>query len=1268
MRRVTPSYFPPLKKREGGTSEGVVLFVDLAGFTALTEQLLSHERAGAELLSELLNKIFSGLIDPIESGGGDVVFFAGDAFAAYFPENLVYQALQATMQMQQDAKQFRDIETPFGTFSLAVRIGVAVGSVLWGVVGDEASGTWFIRGGALDAAAEAERNCGLGEVLLDSSLHSYLTTEITTKPSDDGRFVLQQMVKTTDSYTARVLNDMHDSYFVSDKVKSITVSGEFREVVSVFISLNDLDSYEDIADFMKVVYESVNHFGGFVSGIIFGEKNGYLLLVFGAPTAYEDSRERAIRCVEMIRVHHSHPFCAGMSYGIVFAGFVGSNERSAYTVLGDRVNLAARILMKTPPGETWIAAEDRGKLGQIYLFEDAGDFFFKGITDAVKVTKFKGRRPIVAPLAFETPLIARDKELHAILATADNLLKGKFGGIFAIEGEAGSGKSRLAAEAAHLMPDRVTPVILQSDALLTQSLNPFISFFSRTFSVISLTNETERRDAFEQAWHSFSDALVVGDDGYSAMVISDLHKAKPFLASLIGVEIEQSDQYASMSADERLTQTRYAIRSWFRAWALVEPLLLIFEDSEHMDYDSKEVLRIFPRQSQKFPVTILWLSRLNERQEFNKPPFDDDTTYTKSILEGFGSSSSFDFIKNYLQKEPHESLVFFIVEKSNGNPFYIEQLLTYMQAHDLLKEKNGLLMPISSDIVLPSEINSLLMAQIDRLTSSLKKSVMAASAQGVEIDVKVLSHIVDSVDISTVMSDGERLGIWREVAENSYTFRYPLLRETAYEMQLKSELRKLHSEMGEAVLTLYGEQPERYNILAFHYDRAEIRDKAIHYLRLAAKRAEEHSYNLEAIGHYSRLTEIVEDKNERVNICVTLGSLCTLSGEWDRAEIVLNHSLELEKEIAQPLLEARIRKSIGYLWLEKGKYSEADDMLHTAEDLFTSLDEMAGVSEVLGYRGLIHYYRGELDAAIALFRQQLAIAETRGDRKTVAQVNKYLGGVAFYKGELPKALDYYKKNMQIVADLKAEKDVGVAYNNLGLVNSHMKNFEQALDYYSKAMAIHEKLGLGQYIVPTANNMGELYLWLGRYDEALDSFSLQQSMALEMGNRRHVAVSNNGLGNAYKSVKSFEKSEEHYAKSIAIAREMPLKNLLVEFLFERADLYYRMERFSDAQELAKEAIDRCVDVARNDMLFSINLLLAKIGAHFKDSSAEESVRKLLADAEKVENRAECYFVLSDLFGDAESLKEAEKLYSELAETTPYLLYINRAKELKEKLLK
>ena len=174
------------------------------------------------------------------------------------------------------------------------------------------------------------------------------------------------------------------------------------------------------------------------------------------------------------------------------------------------------------------------------------------------------------------------------------------------------------------------------------------------------------------------------------------------------------------------------------------------------------------------------------------------------------------------------------------------------------------------------------------------------------------------------------------------------------------------------------------------------------------------------------------------------------------------------------------------------------------------------------------------------------------------------------------------------------------------------------------------------------------------------------MALEMGNRRHVAVSNNGLGNAYKSVKSFEKAEEHYTKSIAIAREMPLKNLLVEFLFERADLYYRMERFSDAQELAKEAIDRCVDVARNDMLFSINLLLAKIGAHFKDSSAEESIRKLLVDAKKVENRAECHFVLSDLFGDSESLKEAGKLYSELAETTPYLLYINRAKELKEKL--
>ncbi|MCK5807687.1 tetratricopeptide repeat protein, partial [bacterium] len=1209
------------------------------------------------------NKVFSALINPIESNGGDVVFFAGDAFAVYFPDHLLQQALQVTLQMQRDTKEFYAIETQFGSFSLSVRIGVAVGRVLWGVVGDESSGTWFIRGGALDSAADAEQNCGLGEVLLDASLKPFLTPEIDVVAEKDGYFILKEMRGVQIGSMAEIENDAYARYFVPEKVKSITASGEFREVVSVFISLNDLNTYEEIASFMTVVYESVTHFGGFVSGMIFGEKNGYILLVFGAPTAYEDSRERAIRCVDMIRAHHSHHFAAGMSYGIVFAGFVGSNERSAYTVLGDRVNLAARILMKTPPGETWIAAEDRGKLGQTYLFDEVGDFFFKGITNAVTVTKFKGRRPIVAPIAFSTPMIAREKEFQAILATSKKLLRGEFGGVIAIEGEAGSGKSRLAAEAAHAMPDRITPVILQSDALLAQSLNPFISFFSRTFSILSLSDEEKRLAAFKNAWHSFADTLQAGDDDYAQTVIADLHKAKPFLAALVGIDIEHDEQYKDMSAEEHLTKTRLAIRAWFRAWALIEPLLLIFEDSEHMDYDSREVLRIFPRQSQKFPITLLWLSRLNERQEFNEPPFDDDVSYNKCILEGFGNSSSFDFIKNYLQAEPHESLVSFIAEKSNGNPFYIEQLLSYLQAHDLLQEKNGLLMPISADIVLPSEINSLLMAQIDRLTLTLKKSVMAASVQGVEIDVKLLAHIVDDVDISAVMSDGERLGLWREVAENSYTFRYPLLRETAYEMQLKSELRKLHFEMAESVISLYGEQPERYNTLAFHYDRANIRNKAIHYLRLAAKRAEEHSYNLEAIGHYSRLTEIVENREERIAISITLGSLCTLSGEWDRAEDVLKHSLEQEKELKNPLLEARIRRNLGYLWLEKGKYTEADDMLHTAEDIFTKLDEMAGVSEVLGYRGLIHYYRGELDAAIALFREQLEIAEKCGDLKTVAHVNRYLGGVAFYKGELKKALTYYEKNMELVTELKAEKDVGVAYNNLGLVNSHMKNLEQALDYYSKAMAIHEKLGLGQYIVPTANNMGELYTWLGRYEEAVDSFSLQQTMALEMGNRRHVAVSNNGLGNAYKAMGSFEVAEQHYEKSVAIARDMPLKNLLVEFLFERADLYFKMSRFSDAQELTQEASERCVDTGRNDMLFPINLLRAKIAAHFEEPSAERDIRQLLVESEKVEHCAECHFYLGTLFNDSKSVEEAEKLYFELSQTTPYLLYITRARELK-----
>ncbi len=1266
MIRLTPSYFPALNKRQGGEAEGIVLFVDLAGFTALTGTLLRFERSGAELLSELLNKVFTSLINPIEIRGGDILFFAGDAFAAYFPNDAVSEALQAAIEMRDNAQVYSTIKTKLGEFSLSVRIGVSVGTLLWGIVGDESSGIWFVKGTALDAAAEAERRCQPGEVLLDASLTPFLPEDTETESAPSGRRVLHSVShKTITAPTLRPsINEPNDPYFVSDRVKEITVAGEFREVASLFISLDGLNEYDDIAAFMKTVFEAVHYFGGFVSGMIFGEKNGYALLVFGAPTAYEDSRERAVRCVDMIRQHQSHSFAAGLTYGIVFAGFVGSKERAAYTVIGDRVNLAARILMKTPAGETRIATDDRGKLGQTYTLEDVGSFSFKGFENPIAVSRIANRRPLISPIAFSSPMVGREEELNTVLEGVYKLLDGTFGGIFAIEGDAGSGKSRLAAEVAHAMPDVVTPLILQSDALLSQSLNPFISFFSRTFSVLSLADENDKKEAFNRSWEQFiSHFRDSHPDDYRTME-DELQRARPFLAALIGIGTELGELYDVMSAEERLNRTRYAIRTWFRAWSVIEPLLLIFEDSEHMDYDSQEVVRLFPRQSERFPVTILWLSRLNEHHEFVPPPIDEDIEYVTIKLDGFDEKGSEDFIAHHLNAKPHHSLVTFIHEKSNGNPFYIEQLLTYLQDHNMLKEKNGLLMSVSSDVVLPSEINSLLMSQIDRLSPHLRKSVLAASVQGAEIDVTLLSHIVDIPDISTVMNEGERLGIWREFATNSYTFRYPLMRETAYEMQLKSDVRKLHALMAKTILDVYGEHPDRFAILAFHYDRADVRDKAVHYLRLAGKRAEEHSYNLEAIAHYTRLAEILDDTEEKADIFITLGILYTLTGKWDTAEEVLNQALTLERNIDNPLLKARIWKRMGYLWLEKGKYTEADEILRDAEQVFSELGEEAGVSEVLGYRGLIHYYRGELDAAVESFKEQLAIAERRGDRATVALVNKYLGGVAFYQGKLDDALAHYQINMEIVMSLGVEKDIGVAYNNLGLVHSHMKKFEQALDYYSKAMAIHEKLGIGQYIVYTANNMGELYTWLGRYEEAIDSFLRQRNMALEMGNRRHVAVSNNGLGNGYKGLGMYDVAELYYEKSVTIAREMPLKNLLVEFLFEQADLYYRMEQFDTAAGLCTEAQERCIETGRNDMLFSIRLLCAKVAARRGEISAEHDVRKLLEEAAKPEEKADCYFVLADLFGDKESIAEAQHLYTELAKTASLVLYNQRLERLSE----
>ncbi|MCP4285935.1 MAG: adenylate/guanylate cyclase domain-containing protein, partial [Gammaproteobacteria bacterium] len=178
------------------------------------------------------------------------------------------------------------------------------------------------------------------------------------------------------------------------------------------------------------------------------------------------------------------------------------------------------------------------------------------------------------------------------------------------------------------------------------------------------------------------------------------------------------------------------------------------------------------------------------------------------------------------------------LEKTRGNPFFVQQLTRYfVENAAIIRHADGQWRLVAAPQTLPDTINAVLMARIDRLAEQVKEMVKVAAVIGREFDVSLLSAVLHR-DVSAQIKIVEEAQIWEPLQELRYMFKHALLRDTAYAMQLRARLRELHRLTAEAIETLYAAHPaEKYAELAFHYEKAAVSAKAREYLAKAGDEA-----------------------------------------------------------------------------------------------------------------------------------------------------------------------------------------------------------------------------------------------------------------------------------------------------------------------------------------------------------------------------------------------------------------------------------------------
>ncbi|MBN1580858.1 MAG: tetratricopeptide repeat protein [Anaerolineae bacterium] len=1258
--------------------------------------------------------------------GGDalLVAFLGDNDPVTVDH--IVDACHAAAEMQQAIARFSQVEAFGEIFRLKMTVGLGSGFLFTANLGTAEKMEYTVMGEALANMAFAEDQAEGGEIFIDENSYQavkdqitvgdirngcYQVTEVrgTSQPgpilsmadvlpnlkTDDVQSQLAHLQQTTTCLNALVsflppgLLELlrFDPLHMASREK-----GEFRPVTTIFANFYGIDEIikqlgpSQVGEITAILdahftkmQEIIHRYEGVIDKVDSYVTGHRIMALFGAPRAHVDDPERAVRAALEMQAAMS-TFAAldtsagtfalrqriGINSGRVFAGNVGSETRHEYSVMGDEVNLTARLMSAAQEDQILISQSTANQAGKGFRLGEKEPVQVKGKSQPVPNYEVLGiiKRQQTGELIHRSPLIGRNDEWQTIWQVAQHTFAGQCQ-VVDIHGEMGMGKSRIIEE----LIDRWTQRggISFFTACLSYGRHtpyaPWNAVLRDLFGLRDDDSDQERREKITGRLTAVNPEWI----DWAALV-----------ANLLSVPMDESDLLRSLDPQLRQQNLQRIIAGVIISEADYHPTLLVLDDVQWIDETSLSLLNYVSAHIGPHPLLICVAYRPEEQIELAtcKQPI-----CTAVSLEALPEHSSLDLLQSQLPTEPEmpQRLQDIILKNAQGNPLFIvemahaliENYMSYDAQTGVYRARQDL-----DRVQVPDTVSRVILSRLDRLDEQSRNMLKVASAIGrafqqwllqsvypyqtntAEMEARLL-ELVQKEILDRAASGGQT-----SLAEIAYLYRHVMTREVAYESLLYAERRDLHSKIAQSIEAQRDAHLDEYlEVLAEHYTLAEEWPRALPHHIKAAQRAQAVYANQDAIHRYRQALQVAEhvpdSREEQIVAYEGLGDTYELTGQYTESLESYAQARTVLKLLSPTLDIQRHRADLcrktGLIHDRRGEYNSALEwvdrglgLVGTAACIETARLYLGGASVFQRegqWKRVIEWCQLSLDITATL--------DTKEARQVAAHAYRLLGNSYRRLGETEKVRHYYERSLETYQELSDQPGIAHAFSSLATFYRYLDDWPRATDYYQQALAILKRIGelRGQAVI--SNNLAELMLNRGNLKSAriwyLQSLSISKELGLNFG----VALVNNNLG--YTAIRGgkWQRALDHLQQSLDMFEKIGSEEFLPELYRHLAEAHLGQGDVEQAQDWAQKSLSRALAA---DIKLEEGCTRRVLGCiyrtqedvHRAQTELEQSLH-VLDDLQSPYQVAQTAIELAALYDDLQEGEQASRLRQQAIET-------------------